>query len=145
MDELKKEVDKIELAIKNINKEVQSNHQNEYLVLIGEHIIDCITSEEAAEKVLVKGKSMQGCLSHIQTELAKVKAEVDKKTKMSGSSVVAVFKVHFEAVQMEMDKMKECISQAEEAGQNDEAAKLRMALKALCSKVLDDLGEDENK
>ena len=73
MEEMKKEVDKIELAIKNINKEVQSNHSNEYLVLIGEHIIDCITSEEAAEKVLEKGKSMQGCLSHIQTEAAKKK------------------------------------------------------------------------
>lgn len=78
-------------------------------------------------------------------ELEKVKAEVDKKAKVSGSSVIAVFKVHFEAVQTEMDKMKECISQAEEAGQTDEAAKLRMALKALFSKVLNDLGEDENK
>ena len=73
MEEMKKEVDKIELAIKNINKELQSNHSNEYLVLIGEHIIDCITSEEAAEKVLEKGKTLQGCLSHIQTEAAKKK------------------------------------------------------------------------
>ena len=75
-------------------------------------------------------------------ELAKVKAEADKKAKVSGSSVVAVFKVHFEAVQTEMDKMKECIGQAKEAGQTEEVAKLRMALKALCSKVLDELEEN---
>lgn len=64
---------KIEDAIKKINDEVQKNHSNTYLVMVGEHIIDCITSEEAAEKVLEKGKSMQGCLSHIQTEAAKKK------------------------------------------------------------------------
>lgn len=75
-------------------------------------------------------------------ELAKVKAEADKKAKVPGSSIVAVFKVHFEAVQTEMDKMEECISQAKEAGQTEEATKLRMALKTLCGKVLDDLGED---
>lgn len=72
-------------------------------------------------------------------ELAKVKAEAEKKSKVSGSSIVAVFKVHFEAVQIEMDKMKECITQAAEAGQMDEAAKLCTALKALCSKALDEL------
>ncbi len=73
MEEVKKEVNKIELAIKKINDEVQKNHSNTYLVMVGEHIIDCITTEEAAEKVLEKGKSLQGCLSHIQTEAAKKK------------------------------------------------------------------------
>ena len=58
---------------KKINDEVQKNHANTYLVLIGEHIIDCITSEDATEKVLEKGKSLDGCLSHIQKEAAKQK------------------------------------------------------------------------
>ena len=66
-------IGKIEEAIKKINGEVQKNHSNTYLVMVGEHIIDCIVTEEAAEKVLEKGKSLQGCLSHIQTEAAKKK------------------------------------------------------------------------
>lgn len=73
-----------------------------------------------------------------KTELEKMKAEMEKKAKVNASSVVAVFKVHFEAVQTEMDKMKECIGQAD----TEEAAKLRAALKALCSKVLDDLEKE---
>lgn len=64
---------KLEDAIKKINNEVQKNHSNTYLVMVGEHIIDCITTEEAAEKVLQQGKNLQGCLSHIQTEAAKKK------------------------------------------------------------------------
>ena len=64
---------KMEEAIKKINDDVQKNHSNTYLVLIGEHIIDCITSEEASEKVLAKGKTLQGCLSHIQGQASKQK------------------------------------------------------------------------
>lgn len=73
-----------------------------------------------------------------KAELEKAKAETEKKVKVNASSVVAVFKVHFEAVQTEMDKMKECIGQAD----TEEAAKLRTALKALCSKALDDLEKE---
>lgn len=62
---------KIEEAIKKINGEVQKNHSNTYLVMVGEHIIDCITTEEAAEQVLRGGKNLQGCLSHIQGEARK--------------------------------------------------------------------------
>ena len=43
---------KIEDAIKKINTEIQKEPSNRYLALIGEHIIDNITYEAAAEKVL---------------------------------------------------------------------------------------------
>lgn len=62
---------KMEEAIKKINDEVQKNHSNTYLVMVGEHIIDCITTEEAAEQVLQGGKNLQGCLSYIQGEARK--------------------------------------------------------------------------
>lgn len=65
---------KIEDAIKKINGEVQKNHSNTYLVLVGEHIIDCIVTEEAGEKVLQAGKSLESCLGHIQKEAAKQKS-----------------------------------------------------------------------
>lgn len=48
---------KIEDAIKKINTEIQKEPSNRYLALIGEHIIDNITSEAAAEKVLKKEKN----------------------------------------------------------------------------------------
>lgn len=56
---------KIEDAIKKINDEVQKNHKNTYLVLVGEHIIDCIITEIAAEKVLAEKKDLSGCLKSI--------------------------------------------------------------------------------
>ena len=102
-------------------------------------------AERAIEAHEQAQKEAEAAALQAKEELARVKAETEKKLKTSGSSVVAVFKVHFEAVQTEMDKMKECIRQAEDAGQTDDAAKLRMALKALCSKALDDLGEGEVK
>lgn len=53
---------KMEEAIKKINDEVQKNHSNTYLVMVGEHIIDCITTETDAEKVLADKKNLSGCL-----------------------------------------------------------------------------------
>lgn len=56
---------KIEEAIKKINDEVQKNHSNTYLVMVGEHIIDCIRTEADAEKVLEGKKNLSGCLGSI--------------------------------------------------------------------------------
>lgn len=39
---------KIEEAIKKINTEIQKQPNNRYLALVGEHIIDQITTEAAA-------------------------------------------------------------------------------------------------
>lgn len=59
---------KIEEAIKKINDEVQKNHSNTNLVRIGEYIIDCITTEEKAEKVLAEKKNLAGCLQNIESK-----------------------------------------------------------------------------
>lgn len=64
---------KIEEAIKKINNEVQKNQSNTYLMLVGEHIIDCITTEEAAEKVLEEKKNLSGCLQSITGKAQKQK------------------------------------------------------------------------
>lgn len=64
---------KIEDAIKKINAEIQKTPNDEYLALIGEHIIDQITTDEAAEKVIQQNNSLQACLSHIRTEASKKK------------------------------------------------------------------------
>lgn len=64
---------KIEEAIKKINDEVQKNHSNTYLVMVGEHIIDCITTEKAAEKILTEKKNLNGCLQSITSKAARHK------------------------------------------------------------------------
>ena len=57
---------KIEAAIKKINTEIQKEPSNRYIALIGEHIIDCITSEAAAEQVLQEEKTLGRALTGIE-------------------------------------------------------------------------------
>lgn len=64
---------KIEDAIKKINTEIQKEPSNRYLALIGEHIIDNITSEAAAEKVLKKEKTLAKALAGIENQASKQK------------------------------------------------------------------------
>ena len=49
---------RIEDAVKKINLEIQKEPDNGYIAAVGEYIIDCITSEEAADAVLTEGKTL---------------------------------------------------------------------------------------
>ena len=64
---------KIEDAIKKINTEIQKEPSNRYLALVGENIIDNITSEAAAEKVLKKEKTLAKALVGIENQASKQK------------------------------------------------------------------------
>ena len=64
---------KIEEAIKKINTEVQKDPKNRHMELVGEHIIDQITTEAAAEAVLQEKKSLAGAMQKIQTEAGRQK------------------------------------------------------------------------
>ena len=64
---------KIEDAIKKINTEIQKEPSNRYMALIGEHIIDNITSAAAAEKVLKKEKTLAKALAGIENQASKQK------------------------------------------------------------------------
>lgn len=92
-----------------------------------------IEAHEAAQK------EAEEAALQAKEELAQVKADTEKKLKAAGSSGITVFKVHFEAVQGNINQMLTCIGQVEEAGGADEAEKLRNALKALCQNVQDNL------
>ena len=72
-------------------------------------------------------------------ELAKVKAEAAKEP---AASTTEIFKVRLETVLVEVNKMMDCIQQAEDSGRTDEAAGLREKLKHLCRRVLENLGEE---
>ena len=67
-------------------------------------------------------------------ELAKAKA-----AQMPSTSTTEVFKVRFETVLGEVNKMMDCIQQAEEAGRADEANDLRMKLKKLSEMIMSKL------
>ena len=66
-------------------------------------------------------------------------ADTEKKLKAAGSSGIVIFKVHFEAVQGEINHMLTCIGNVEESQGKEEADKLRKALKSLCQSVQDNL------
>ena len=57
----------------------------------------------------------------------------------AGACGITVFKVHFEAVQGEINKMLTCIDGVEESEGKEEADKLRKALQSLCQSVQDNL------
>ncbi len=82
-------------------------------------------AQKEAEEAMLKAKE----------ELAQVKADPEKKLKAAGSSGITVFKVHFEAVQGEINKMLTCIDGVEESEGKEEADKLRKALQSLCQSV----------
>ena len=63
---------KIENAIEKLNNDIQKHPQDQYRALVGEHMIDCITTEEIADKVLEEGKTL---------EAAKKKSENIAETK----------------------------------------------------------------
>ncbi len=62
---------KIEEAIKKINDEIQKDPANQYIALVGEHIIDQITTEAAAASVLTEDKTLAGALETIRKRLEK--------------------------------------------------------------------------
>lgn len=64
---------KIDEAIKKINTEIQKEPNNRYLALVGEHIIDRITTEAAAEKVLKAEKTLARALTGIQNRASRQK------------------------------------------------------------------------
>ena len=62
---------KIEDAIKKINVEIQKEPNEEVLAKIGEYIIDQITTEEVAEKILAEDKSLKKIYDEIKEEAYK--------------------------------------------------------------------------
>lgn len=64
-------MERITKAIQKINEEIQKNPTDRYAALIGEHIIDCITTTEAAEKILTEKKTLKGALEEIKGKARK--------------------------------------------------------------------------
>lgn len=81
---------KIDEAIRKINTEIQKEPDNAYIAAVGEHIIDCITTDEAAEAVLAEGKTLSGALETVRNAMEKRTKGHRGKTNSSGSCTVIV-------------------------------------------------------
>ena len=116
----------------------------------GKYEIDIVKAAEKAKKEAKEAqaaieaheaaqKEAEEAMLKAKEELAQVKADTEKKLKATGSSGITIFKVHFEAVQGEINKMLTCIGGVEESEGKEEADKLRKALQSLCQSVQDNL------
>lgn len=71
----------------------------------------------------------------LKERLKLVQEEADKKIRLAGNQEMAVFKVHFENVQMEFNEMMTCIDNLQEK-EPEEAGKMRTAMKSLCQNIM---------
>lgn len=99
---------------------------------------------EDAKKELEERKSDEAKAAGLQEKALAEKeaetAELRKKLAMAGSSRVAIFKVHFENTQGEINRMMDCIQTIEKEGETEDGEKLKKALISLCQKTVEVLG-----
>lgn len=95
---------------------------------------EAAAAEKAIEAHEQAQKEAEEAALQAKEELMKVKA-----AQVPSESTTEVFKVRFETVLGEVNKMMDCIQQAEEAGRTDEADDLRMKLKKLSEMIVSKL------
>lgn len=78
----------------------------------------------------------------LKERLKLVQEEADKKVRLAGNQEMAVFKVHFENVQMEFNEMMTCIDNLQEK-EPEEAGKMRTAMKSLCQNIMQILEDNQ--
>lgn len=81
---------KIENAVRKVNHEIQKAPDDGYIAAVGEHIIDCIISEEAADAVLTEGKTLSGALEKVQKAMRERAEKMRSANKREGCVGLAV-------------------------------------------------------
>lgn len=94
-----------------------------------------VEAHEAAQK------EAEEAAQKTREEMKRLEAETEKKLKAAGSSGITRFKVCFESVQYEINRMLGFIADVEESEGPEEAGKLRNALAALCRSILEGIEE----
>lgn len=94
------------------------------------------TAESATKKALSEKEDAANEAAKKASETAermyqKKIEDLEKQLKESGDSAVAVFKVHFNAIQQEAAEMQKCITELRVSGKAEEADKLTNAYKAV--------------
>ena len=109
LDKAKKEAEKAKKEAKEAQAAIEAHEE---------------AQKEAEETALV-----------LRERLKLVQEEADKKVRLAGNQEMAVFKVHFENVQMEFNEMMTCIENLQEK-EPEEAGKMRTAMKSLCQNIM---------
>lgn len=109
LDKAKKEAEKAKKEAKEAQAAIEAHEE---------------AQKEAEETALV-----------LRERLKLVQEEADKKVRLAGNQEMAVFKVHFENVQMEFNEMMTCIDNLQEK-EPEEAGKMRTAMKSLCQNIM---------
>ena len=120
-EKLKAQIEKAEQAAKKANEEKTKAEQAAAAAMAA---YDQAAQVEAKEKEILNGEI----------------ADLRKKLAMAGSSEMTIFKVHFEAMQEQANKMIECIGRAGENGNAELADKMRAAVKGCCNAIISGIG-----
>ncbi len=99
-------------------------------------------AEEAKKKLQEQEEAVSCKVSQAEQVAAQKEQDIQdlkKRLAMAGDSKIAIFKVHFEGVQGQLNKMLASIQELREKEEPEEAAKLTAALKKLCEMTLDTL------
>lgn len=118
---LKSQIEKAEQAAKKANEEKAKAEQ---AAAAAKAAYDQTAQVEAKEKEILNGEI----------------ADLRKKLAMAGSSEMTIFKVHFEAMQDQANKMIECIGRSVDNGNAELADKMRAAVKGCCNAIISGLG-----
>lgn len=92
-------------------------------------------AQEAIEAHEEAQKEAEETALALKERMKLMQEEADKKIRLAGNQEMAVFKVHFENVQMEFNEMMTCIDNLQEK-EPEEAGKMRTAMKSLCQNIM---------
>lgn len=101
-------------------------------------------AKDAKEALQLKEAEMQTAKCFTEKERLENQKQVEalqKQLVMASNTKLVAFKVHFEAVQKELNEMIQCIDDLKANDETDEAAKLTKAILAVCTTTADRLKE----
>lgn len=134
-------------VLEQVRKEAEEKVQEKLKKKIQKAEKDAEKAKKEAEDAKKKLQEQEEVVSSKVSQAEQVAAQkeqaiqdLQKKLAMAGDSKIAIFKVHFEGVQGQFNKMLDCIEEINQE-KSEDAAKLRAALKKLCEGVLEELGE----
>ncbi|WMI81578.1 DUF3102 domain-containing protein [Anaerotignum sp. MB30-C6] len=138
-------------VLEQIRKDAEEKEQEKLKKKIQKAEKDAEKAKKEAEDAKKKLQEQEAAVSSKISQAEQVAAQkeqaiqdLQKQLAMAGDSKKAIFKVHFEGVQVQLNKMLSCINELKEKEEAEEAVKLKAALTKLCEMMLDTLKETED-
>lgn len=132
--------------LEQVRKDAEEKAQEKLKKRIQKAEKDAEKAKKEAEDAKKKLQEQEEVVSSKVSQAEQVAAQkeqaiqdLQKKLAMAGDSEIAIFKVHFEGVQVQLNKMLACINELEEKEESGEVDKLKAALTKLCEVTLNTL------